>query len=110
MDTLEIVAGISEATAILIKARNQSASGPLAIWRMISHAENHLNKEVEELLAPEPTERCVYCGGDIPQDVSGEVPALGDHESWDRIAKHHAAGCEWVLTRAYRAEYDSSLD
>jgi hypothetical protein len=47
---------------------------------------------------------CLYCEGYF--EVRGvdpeEVPAVTDDAAWDRLAKAHTDGCEWVRTRAHR--------
>ena len=50
------------------------------------------------------TERCIYCGSDVPVDVVAEIPAVSEHNEWDRIAEYHTRSCEWVATRAHRAD------
>lgn len=46
------------------------------------------------------TQECIYCGRDVP--ATDAVPAAGDDDAWGRLAPHHAAGCEWIETRAHR--------
>lgn len=42
---------------------------------------------------------CMYC---LQIVTSGEVPDVYDDEAWERIAREHHPGCEWVNTRAHR--------
>lgn len=43
---------------------------------------------------------CAYCGMD--QWYLVETPALDDDETWETLARGHAPGCEWIVTRAHR--------
>lgn len=52
----------------------------------------------------EGTERCAYCGGDIPLGVSEDVPDASDDDAWSELAEHHYPECEWIVTRAHRSE------
>ncbi len=42
---------------------------------------------------------CAYCGS---TNADTSIPAVDDDCAWAGIAKLHAAGCEWVETRAHR--------
>lgn len=46
-------------------------------------------------------EHCVYCHADVPFRESWPMDA---DEAWQEIARDHAAGCEWVATRAHGLE------
>jgi hypothetical protein len=48
-------------------------------------------------------DECVYCGTIVPEV---DVPEVDDEEAWEGLACFHAPGCEWVLTRAHRREFD----
>jgi hypothetical protein len=53
--------------------------------------------------AAESESECVYCNAMISEDDCPDtVPAAGDDEAWEEIAKHHGDDCEWVRTRAHR--------
>jgi hypothetical protein len=54
LTTLEIVAGIDAAVAILTQKRTETVGGNMVVYLKVAHAEAHLAKEVEQLLAPEP--------------------------------------------------------
>jgi hypothetical protein len=55
MDTLILLESLDAAIRILARAKQQTASGPNAIYCKVLHAEDHLNREVLELLAdPNP--------------------------------------------------------
>jgi hypothetical protein len=54
LTTLEIVAGIDAAVAILAQKRAETVRGNVVVYLKVAHAEAHLAKEVEQLLAPEP--------------------------------------------------------
>ena len=56
LTTLEIVAGIDAAVAILAQARQDTVKGNAAIFAKVAHAEAHLAKEVEQMLAPDEPE------------------------------------------------------
>ena len=62
--------------------------------------------DAQEMEQPEPaedeqTERCVYCGGDVP--LSKRDAALGeDDEAWQDLAQYHTSGCDWIRSRAHR--------
>jgi hypothetical protein len=45
---------------------------------------------------------CAYCGALVLNGI--EVPASDDDAAWAKLATEHAAGCEWIVTRAHRLE------
>lgn len=55
-------------------------------------------------MTDEPMVECAYCGRDVPGAEDDSVPAVDDDAAWAEIAAHHAADCEWALTRAHRIE------
>jgi len=42
---------------------------------------------------------CAYCGE--THGEPGYVPDEDDRGEWQRLAALHAAGCEWIETRAH---------
>lgn len=46
---------------------------------------------------------CAYCDAPIPADDAAIVPAIDDDAEWSRIARSHKTDCEWIETRAHRA-------
>jgi hypothetical protein len=66
MDNLTLIQSLDEAIRIISAARTAGklASGSSAIWRIADHAENHLDKQIKDLLAP-------------PAETA--APALVDH-------------------------------
>ena len=46
--------------------------------------------------------RCVYCNRVNVFDPT--VPLASDDAAWDKLAKSHAPGCEWVRTRAHQLD------
>lgn len=54
LETAALIAGIDAAIRIIIRTRGELASGSQALWDKLNHAENHLDKQIRELLAPEP--------------------------------------------------------
>ena len=52
----------------------------------------------------EHTTECAYCLNQVP--CTDEMPAVDDDAAWERIAKDHGAGCEWVETRAHNLDAD----
>jgi hypothetical protein len=60
------------------------------------------DEDVAEHLADNPVgETCGYCGIEVATDHV-DAAAVDDDETWELIAAEHAAGCEWVATRAHR--------
>jgi hypothetical protein len=47
---------------------------------------------------------CAYCMHNVtaPKSEGEQLPELDDDAAWAKIAKEHAATCEWVQTRAHR--------
>jgi len=47
---------------------------------------------------------CAYCMHNVtaPKFEDEQPPELDDDAAWAKIAKEHAATCEWVQTRAHR--------
>jgi hypothetical protein len=76
MDSLEIIQGINEAIKILQKANRQTAAGAPSIWKLVEHAEGHLDKQIAEFLAP-PAEWCFTC--DRPENDCGCVENGGNY-------------------------------
>jgi hypothetical protein len=54
MDNLILIQSLDEAIRIISAARmaGRLAAGSTAIWRLSDHAENHLDKQINALLAP----------------------------------------------------------
>jgi hypothetical protein len=52
METLDLIQALNEATKILKQANRECAGDSLAIWRLTDHAEQHIDKQIRELLAP----------------------------------------------------------
>jgi hypothetical protein len=50
METLQLIQGLDAAIRILNEARSNAAAGSLTVWRMISHASEHLDRQIEELI------------------------------------------------------------
>lgn len=42
---------------------------------------------------------CAYCGALVYEHAA---PDVRDDEEWERVAKEHRPGCEWIETRAHR--------
>lgn len=55
---------------------------------------------IEPVEAPEIATTCVYCGSETTED-DGDPAPVEDEKGWSRKAKRHAAGCEWIRTRAH---------
>ena len=53
METIQIIQALNDAIKIIIPLRNSAACGSTIIWRMLRHAEDHLDKQIEELLQEE---------------------------------------------------------
>ena len=47
---------------------------------------------------------CPYCLGYVSADEAENAPVaeVADNEAWERLARLHNAGCEWIETRAHR--------
>jgi hypothetical protein len=43
---------------------------------------------------------CNHCGAHYPPQPT--IPVADDDAAWNEIARHHAAKCPWVRTRAGR--------
>jgi pyruvate/2-oxoglutarate/acetoin dehydrogenase E1 component len=72
MDNLTLIQSLDEAIRIISAARTAGklAAGSSAIWRIADHAENHLDKQIKDLLAPPAeiaapaqVERAQFCSG-----------------------------------------------
>ena len=68
MDDFEIMQSIQDASAILIKARQSVVNGSQTIWNTLKHAERHIDKEAQAIMA-------------IPDDprISQPSEPLDDH-------------------------------
>jgi hypothetical protein len=57
MDQLTLIQALDEAIRIISTARTAGhlAAGSTAIWRISDHAANHLDKQINALLAPSET-------------------------------------------------------
>ena len=77
--------------------------GTFAAWDDSELAVDRITRHnsYEDALASQSTS-CLYCSADIPVTVADEAPAEDDDDAWERVAKHHIAGCEWIETRAHR--------
>ena len=51
METLKAIEGINEAIKTIHHAKRDLASGSITLWRILNHAENHLDKQIKDLLA-----------------------------------------------------------
>lgn len=49
------------------------------------------------------TETCIYCGHAVPADLASAADA-NDDGGWRERAAHHHDDCDWVRTRAHRAD------
>jgi hypothetical protein len=47
------------------------------------------------------TVRCAYCYADVEET---DVPHVTNDAEWEALAEQHAEGCEWIETRAHRAQ------
>jgi hypothetical protein len=52
MDSLILIQSLDEAIRIIMAARKPLAGGSLALWSLLDRAENHLDMQIKELLAP----------------------------------------------------------
>jgi hypothetical protein len=91
LTTLEIVAGIDAAVAILAQKRYETVHGNVAVFLKVANAEKHIGKEVEQLLAPDPEPPLHVCAanedglcGDCGVEMTEACPfclALGLHRA-----------------------------
>lgn len=56
MTDLEKMEGLQAAARILNGARFDLSGGTMCLWQMVSHAQEHINKQMQVLLAPPPAE------------------------------------------------------
>ena len=48
---------------------------------------------------------CIYCNADVDAvDEDERPPEVDDDGAWAALAVQHAAGCEWIETRAHRLD------
>lgn len=53
LDSHALIAGLDAAIRIIIKTRSELACGSQALWNKLNHAENHLDRQIAELLGPD---------------------------------------------------------
>lgn len=61
-------------------------------------------REYVDAIADAATHECDYCSAWLTSDPNSPVAAIGDDEAWERLARVHHRGCEWVATRAHRLD------
>ena len=49
---LQLITGMDEAIQLLIRKRQAVAGGSMTIWRMLTHAIDHLDQQIADLMAP----------------------------------------------------------
>ena len=49
---LQLITGMDEAIQLLIRKRQSVAGGSMTIWRMMTHAIDHLDTQIAVLMAP----------------------------------------------------------
>lgn len=72
METLEIIQGMDEAVRILKKAGFELCGGSHALWSLVDHAEQHLNKQIRELLALPVDIDCCMAGEPAENGICGD--------------------------------------
>lgn len=49
-------------------------------------------------------EGCAYCSSSVCHASDETVPDVDDDDAWGALAVDHATDCEWITTRAHRAQ------
>jgi hypothetical protein len=70
--------------------------------RVYTDASGYEHRYQQHDHAGDETVECAYCGAQVSGCDSCPVPPAGDDEAWGELAGRHAAGCEWIETRAHR--------
>lgn len=52
LETLDIIAGLDSAIRLLEAHKGPLAPGSFTLWRLVKHAIEHLDRQVEELMKP----------------------------------------------------------
>lgn len=61
-------------------------------------------------MSPYNYDRCEHCGAEVTRCKPWNIPSLHDSYAWSRIAAEHEAGCDFAVTRDFRAHLERDDD